>query len=920
MKIKIKNKKIFGLLSLVFFLGVFFLFPNLVHAGLGETVATVLGWVLYPIIWVLGQILIMLIYILIGIAQYNDFINSNAVTFGWQLVRDLCNMFFILILLIIAFATILRVEQYNLKTWLPKLLLMAVLINFSKLICGIFIDVTQVIMLTFVNAFKDMAGGNLTEMLGVTKILNFDQGSAGDVTGWTILGSIILALIFSIVSVVVVLTMLIMLAMRIIMIWIYIVLSPLAYLLASFPQGQAYSQRWWSDFSKNLIVGPILAFFIWLSFASLGGIEGSRDINKMSRPQDSDGSDTGESYSASITEAGSQDNMTKFIISIGMLLGGLMIAQEMGGVAGSVAGKGMAKLQAMGSGTMNAVANRVSTGAKRASGLERAQNAYSAYRQQKDSKRSELAQRDASKLMRAEEKIKKGVAYIPDKGRQLVDGGLKSMIGVNRVQNRINEAKNTKTNLEERKLKVEIEQKGNINEGQKMISQANNLESTQERYNELKKRVDARPNDLNAREEFNVTKTNLEAMKRTAGLSVGANEKEVKQKVKQLRNEGTAKVKPLTDLESQISEQTKKISEGEKSLESRKKWSERAGKGAAIVGGAITGGLVGGGIPGAIIGGVASVVGRRRLMHAGEEAADLSSDYNSSQISKYKDGMKDDSESDIRKKMSDYSLNSHERTAATMVLMEKGKLSQEEALVHRDKVKNSYGYDNKVMNQLDSSLNGDYQNLTRDFSSLNTEEKSSKKYKEANEKIVKGIVGGTIKLENVDKKSMELIMPGLVKTVSNKKFKSHFDDLTKPKQREVRESLRASGDYDSLKKLATINDSDINSFDRDTDKVKFMADVEIDEVRKMVTKTESAESLKKFLSESSLAADLRTAGNSGDEKEFVRKLNEMLKSSNLSLDSGPERAIIKRFQEIMGVSFTRPQANNRSNNQNQGGV
>jgi len=65
-------------------------------------------------------------------------------------------MSFILILLIIAFATILRQESYS-KKLLPKLLIMAVLINFSRTIFGLLIDFSQVIMLTFVNAFS--AGG-----------------------------------------------------------------------------------------------------------------------------------------------------------------------------------------------------------------------------------------------------------------------------------------------------------------------------------------------------------------------------------------------------------------------------------------------------------------------------------------------------------------------------------------------------------------------------------------------------------------------------------------------------------------------------------------------------------------------------------------------------------------------------------------
>ncbi|MFA7049826.1 MAG: DMT family transporter [Patescibacteria group bacterium] len=927
MKLKIKNKKIFAGLSLLLFLGVFFLFPNIVHAGVGETVATVLGWILYPIIWVLGQILIMLMYILIGVAQYNSFINSNAVSFGWTLVRDLCNMFFILILLIIAFATILRVEQYNLKTWLPKLVLMAVLINFSKLICGIFIDVAQVIMLTFVNAFKDMAGGNLTDMLGVTKILSFDQNNSEDVTGWTILGSIILALIFSIVSVVVVLTMLVMLAMRIIMIWIYVVLSPLAYLLASFPQGQSYSQRWWTDFSKNLIVGPILAFFIWLSFASLGGIEGSRDINKMKTEEAGQ-----EAFSASISEAGSQDNMTKFIISIGMLLGGLMIAQEMGGMAGSVAGKGMAKLQAMGSGAMNSV----SKGAKRVTGIERAQNALKVRQSMKEGVRQERAQKDAGALLRAESKAKKAIASVPDKGRQLVDRGMQRAFGVNSTQTKINEAKEQRKALEEKKKKIEVEFKDSIGKGDAMISQANNLEQTQTRFNQLQAETQKNPGNLEAKEELKMVGADLSMMKKNAGLAVNADETAVATKVKELRDGGEKEKEndKLEDINKQISAKDSEIQQHETVLGKQRKRSENwskatAGIGGAVLGGALaiaTGGVAVGGLgalaAGAFTGGAAGIGGRKKIMRAGESDADLASNHNNSQISKAKEGFKDSKENEIRDVMNDYSRSGHERTAAAMVLMERGKLDQNEAVVHRDKIKSSYGYDNKVMNALDGSLNNEYQHLTRDFSDLNAPQKPDeddgkfkKRQDEARDKIVKGVVSGSIKIENIDKGSMELVIPALVKTMSNKRFKSHYDDLPKQKQKEVKESLRSSGEYDSLKKLAIINDADMSHLDKESDKAKFMAEIEVDEVRKMVTKEESSESLKKFLTESPLADDLRRAGTSGNEKEFTNKLNEILKNSKLSLDSAPERAIIKRIEELMGLSFSKPRPTESISNQ-----
>jgi hypothetical protein len=324
-----KKYYLFGLVLLILSS---FLFTNYASASsLGVSVAQVLGHVIEAIVYALGFILTALMGILIAICGYNDFITSPAVTNGWVIVRDLCNMFFILILLIIAFATILRIESYNYKKLLPKLLIMAVLINFSKTICGLLIDFGQVIMLTFVNGFKEMGSANLTTMLGLDKIMSVNPDTTTDVSGLSVFGSYMLALIYVLISLVVVTVIIAVLVMRMVMLWVYIVLSPLAYLAAAFPAGQKYSSQWWSEFSKNVVVGPMLAFFIWLSFISAtSGLALSISPNVPS---------------AGITQAGSSDNILKFIISIGMLIGGLMVTQQMGGAIGSIAGKGMAALQ-----------------------------------------------------------------------------------------------------------------------------------------------------------------------------------------------------------------------------------------------------------------------------------------------------------------------------------------------------------------------------------------------------------------------------------------------------------------------------------------------------------------------------------------------------------------------------------------------
>jgi len=309
-------------------------------------IARVLTWIIGAIISGLGVLVGLVVEVLVMVAQYNDFIDARAIKKGWVVVRDLANMFFILVFLIIAFATILRVESYNYKKHLPKLFLMAILINFSKTISGLLIDFAQVIMLTFVNGFKDIGAGNIVHMLGLTEIMQLRRG--GEVSDWTILAAYILGFFYMLIALVVIVAILAVLVMRMVMIWIYVVLSPLAFLLAAFPGGQKYSSMWWSNFSKELITGPVLAFFIWLSFVAVSITTGGNDIISMHKITDDMTNERLEEIEESneqISKAATTDVFIKFIVSIGMLVGGLVVTKQIGGVAGSAAGNAMNTLQ-----------------------------------------------------------------------------------------------------------------------------------------------------------------------------------------------------------------------------------------------------------------------------------------------------------------------------------------------------------------------------------------------------------------------------------------------------------------------------------------------------------------------------------------------------------------------------------------------
>ncbi|HPW39802.1 MAG TPA: hypothetical protein PK619_03800, partial [bacterium] len=225
----------------------------------------VLANIFFYISAALGWLLTFALGVLLKVAKYNDFLNQAAVIQGWIIVRDVCNNFFIVVLLVIAVGTALRVPNYNYKNLLPKLLVMAVLINFSKMFAGIMIDFAQVVMLSFANPLAEadgqaiiLAAMNLPAAYNVQNIAaNMKEYNIFDV-----LVAMLFALIVSVVALVVIVVIMIMLVYRIVMLWFLVILSPAAFFLSTFPKGQQYSGQWWSMMAKYLVVGPVMVFFL----------------------------------------------------------------------------------------------------------------------------------------------------------------------------------------------------------------------------------------------------------------------------------------------------------------------------------------------------------------------------------------------------------------------------------------------------------------------------------------------------------------------------------------------------------------------------------------------------------------------------------------------------------------------------------
>jgi len=353
------------LLVLLVFLGLIIGRPALAEenatAGALNWLLGLLAGVLTTVAQMAGQLVVVLIgLVTIPLMTYNEFSTSPIIGMGWSVVRDAVNMFFVIVLILIAFGTILGIERFKWRQQVPRLLIMAIMINFSRTLCGILIDFSQVIMLTFVNAVKDIAGGNFIQMFGIRSIFEandssslFDGTNTAGVQGYDLFVAAAVAVIMMFIVLIAITFLTIILAYRIVVLWALVTVAPLAWFTKVLggisPNGDKGYKQWWSKFSCALQIGPVLTFFLWLALAVAGSGEISTSSGFVgSNAPAGEGLDTG-----SLIKALGMNQMVSFIIGILLLFVGFDAANDAcSGSDGVVSGlmgkaKGLSKTVAM---------------------------------------------------------------------------------------------------------------------------------------------------------------------------------------------------------------------------------------------------------------------------------------------------------------------------------------------------------------------------------------------------------------------------------------------------------------------------------------------------------------------------------------------------------------------------------------------
>lgn len=218
-------------------------------------------------------------------ATFDPNANNGFISAGWEKLRDLVSLFFIFIVLIIAIATIIGWETYGVKKALPTLIVVILLINFSLLFARYIIEFSnglsgflrENITREGVN-LGGTATSSLAELIGqglsLQKISDLhQQRNTGNLQRTR---DIIIGLLFSIFIILlasfVFFTAAITFIFRVVVLWILMILAPVAMFLWALPGTSGYAKSWLNQLLKNAFALPIFIFFLLLIIILLAAI------------------------------------------------------------------------------------------------------------------------------------------------------------------------------------------------------------------------------------------------------------------------------------------------------------------------------------------------------------------------------------------------------------------------------------------------------------------------------------------------------------------------------------------------------------------------------------------------------------------------------------------------------------------------
>lgn len=242
-----------------------------------------IGWLVCPTTGVFAKAIDAIYSIIEDILTVQPMTASeeSPVYIVWQYARDITNIVFVILLLVVIWSQLtgVGINNYGIKKVLPRLIIAAVLVNLSFIICALAVDTSNILGASIRGFFQNVqetavansdisAGTSWTDLVAGLFGGGAVAGIAIVATGgfkaflWMLIGAVIAALLA-------VFTGLVTIALRQAVVFMLVMIAPLAFVAYLLPNTERWFKKWKDILFSMLIFYPM--FSLLFGAAQLAG-------------------------------------------------------------------------------------------------------------------------------------------------------------------------------------------------------------------------------------------------------------------------------------------------------------------------------------------------------------------------------------------------------------------------------------------------------------------------------------------------------------------------------------------------------------------------------------------------------------------------------------------------------------------------
>ncbi len=224
-----------------------------------------LGWITCPIIKGISETVntlyerIISPFLEINVSAFSQ---DNGVYQAWQIFQSFANIVFVILFLVVIISQVtgVGIDNLGIKRILPKLIIAAVLVNVSYIICMLLVDVSNIAGSSLYTLFDGVTLNGETvgaERGGAVGFLIGALGLTGGVAAIAWFPGIVPALLLGLVGIIIgVLTLFVLLGVYQAGVIIAVIVSPVAFVLYMLPNTKSIFDRWRKIFQALLLLYP----------------------------------------------------------------------------------------------------------------------------------------------------------------------------------------------------------------------------------------------------------------------------------------------------------------------------------------------------------------------------------------------------------------------------------------------------------------------------------------------------------------------------------------------------------------------------------------------------------------------------------------------------------------------------------------